>query len=59
MLDGAPVTAVDLVLRPNAREARRTVDLLEIWGGELVFEDLPVMNAEKIRPRPKTGEGGK
>jgi hypothetical protein len=35
--------AVDVVLRPSAQAARRTVELVEIWDGDpLVFEDVPV-----------------
>ena len=31
-----------LILRPNSDRAMRNVDFDEIWGEEIVFEDLPV-----------------
>ena len=40
--DGPPVTSCDLILRSNQEVARRTVDLFEIWDGELVYENVPV-----------------
>jgi hypothetical protein len=40
--EGPDVNSVDLILRSSRRVARRTVDLFEIWEGELVFEDVPV-----------------
>lgn len=36
---GLSTRAVDLVLRPSAAAARRTVGVMEIYGGELVYED--------------------
>lgn len=43
-LEGLPdeVNAVTVVLRASKEAARRTIDLTEIWDGELVFEDVPV-----------------
>lgn len=37
------VQRVDLILRPNERRARRTLELTEIWNEELTFESVPVM----------------
>jgi hypothetical protein len=36
------VAKVDVILRSSEKVARGTVDLYEIWKGELVFPDLPV-----------------
>lgn len=36
---------VDIVLRSSEKVARGTVDLFEIWDGELVYEDVPVAGA--------------
>lgn len=33
---------VELVLRPSPEAARRTVNVVRIWDGELVFENVPV-----------------
>jgi hypothetical protein len=43
-LDGFPswVGSVDLVLRTNPRAAEATVDITEVWDGEIVIEDVPL-----------------
>jgi hypothetical protein len=42
-----PGETVDIVLRTNIDAARRTVDLYEVWNGELVYEDVPVSSGEE------------
>ncbi|MBN1342086.1 MAG: hypothetical protein JXQ73_05365 [Phycisphaerae bacterium] len=32
----------DVIIKSSQDEARRTVDIFEIWDGELVYEDVPV-----------------
>ncbi len=34
---------VDVILRPNPALAERTVDVTEIWGEDIVIEDVPVV----------------
>jgi hypothetical protein len=43
-LDGFPswVGSVDLVLRTNPRVAEATVEITEVWDGEIVLEDVPL-----------------
>jgi hypothetical protein len=41
-LEGFDAETVDVVLRTKAEAARRTVDIIRIWDGELLFEDFPV-----------------
>jgi hypothetical protein len=36
------VTHVDLILRPSPAAAARTIDVEEIWNGEVVFKDVRV-----------------
>jgi hypothetical protein len=46
---------VDIVLRSSEKVARGTVDLFEIWDGELVYEDVPVAGAmTATAPAPST-----
>jgi hypothetical protein len=33
---------IDVILRPAPDEAERSIDLFEIWGNEIVFEDVLV-----------------
>jgi hypothetical protein len=33
---------IDVILRPAPDEAERSIDLFEIWGEEIVFEDVLV-----------------
>ncbi|MCH7945778.1 MAG: AMP-binding protein, partial [Armatimonadetes bacterium] len=40
--DGAQVSSCDLVFRASKDVARGTVDLFEIWDGELVYENISV-----------------
>lgn len=37
-----PFTKLDLIFRSSEKVARETVDLQEIWAGELVYPDVPV-----------------
>jgi hypothetical protein len=37
-----PPDRVDVILRPNRKRAAETVDLLEIWGGEVTIRGVPV-----------------
>ena len=39
--------AVDLVFRSSEAAARKTVDLVEIWKGEVVIENVPVVDKRK------------
>lgn len=46
VLDGytsKPLTAekVDLIFRTSVEAAKRSLDLYEVWGGEIVFPDMP------------------
>ena len=41
-LDAGKAGRVDVILRSSEQVARRTVDLYEIWKGELVYHDVPV-----------------
>lgn len=38
----ADVENVKVILRPNPADARETVDMFKIWGGELILENVPV-----------------
>jgi hypothetical protein len=42
VLDKPPPLFVDVILRSSEDAARATVDLSEIWKGELVLKDVPV-----------------
>jgi hypothetical protein len=51
-LSGFTANRVDVILRPSIAAAARTIDLREIWDGEVVIPDAPVkwpksMNAPK------------
>ena len=37
-------SSVDIVLLPNVEKAKRTLDITEIWGEEIVYEDVPIMD---------------
>jgi hypothetical protein len=44
---------VDIVLKPSIEEAVSTMDLTEIWGGEVVLKDVPVRTRPPVtRPAP-------
>ena len=43
--EDAPPTSCDIILRSSAKVARRTVDLFEIWEGELVYQNVPIRDA--------------
>ncbi len=58
----ADVTHVDIVLTPDPKLARESVDLTEIWGKPIRFEHVPVVSeigvaaahpAEDVRPDPQ------
>jgi hypothetical protein len=36
------VERVDIVLRPSVKVALNTIDILEMWDGEVMFQDVPV-----------------
>ena len=40
--DVLDLSAVDVVLRPNVKVGARDVDVVTIWGEEVVFEDVAV-----------------
>ncbi len=40
--DGPALDSCDVILRSSKEVARRSIDLFEIWEGELVYEDVPV-----------------
>jgi hypothetical protein len=37
-----PLESVDVILRSSPDTARSTVDIFEIWQGELIFQDVDV-----------------
>lgn len=39
---GIEARAVDVILRPSVAKAVRTVDIVEIWGEDVVIKDVPV-----------------
>ncbi|HEX2973947.1 MAG TPA: hypothetical protein VHP11_16565 [Tepidisphaeraceae bacterium] len=47
----AELQTLDLILRPSIEAAENTVDLMEIWGEEIVLKDLPILRPPP-RPRP-------
>ena len=49
-----PAEVVDVRLRSNGRRARDTVDLYEIWAGELLFKDVPVVRLSQDQPFAET-----
>jgi hypothetical protein len=38
---------VDVIFRPSEKVARETIDLLEMWGEEVVIKDVPVAKAPR------------
>jgi hypothetical protein len=46
---------VDIILRTNAAAAAATVDVSEVWGGEVVFPDIRIIEkvAADFQARPK------
>jgi len=38
----------DLVLRASPTAAERTIDIFEVWDGEIIIEDVPIRAAESI-----------
>ncbi len=42
----APAETVDLVFRTNPKAARLTVDVEEVWNGELVIRAVPVRDGQ-------------
>lgn len=45
-----------LRLQPSREAATDSVDMYEIWGGELVFENVPIKTSGSVRIRPKLVE---
>jgi hypothetical protein len=43
----ADSSTIDLILRPDEKAARRTVDLVRIWDGALEFKGVPVAAAKR------------
>ena len=50
----APFTSCDVILRSSDEVARESVDLFEIWAGELVYKDVPATK-EGTFPNPWMG----
>ena len=40
--DIPPAESCTVILRSNEKGARRTVDMFDIWDGELVYENIPI-----------------
>lgn len=49
-----PFDKCDIILRSSPRSARRTIDLYEIWSGELVYKDVPVTAGPYATSQPTT-----
>ena len=41
---------VDIILRSSERVGRRTIDLFDIWKGEIVIKDVPVNRLKIVEP---------
>jgi hypothetical protein len=50
-----PDSRFDLILRTSKQVAMETVDLFEIWRGELVYPDLRVEKTGPLQSQPATG----
>lgn len=50
---GFDASLADVILRPDIDTALNTVDVTEIWDGEIIFKDIPVQ-----RPGAATRPGG-
>ena len=44
--EGPTAEHIDLVLRASSDVARQSVELFEIWGGELILEDISVLSQD-------------
>ena len=58
------IDRVDVILRPDAETAERTVHLTDFWDGEVTFNDVPVMRdpqheASRERTRARRREAAK
>jgi hypothetical protein len=42
MLKETPPKTIDVIFRPDAGYAARTIDIFDIWDGEIIFHDIPV-----------------
>lgn len=42
-LESEPPAIVNVILKPNPKLAARTIDILEIWDGQLEFKNVPVI----------------
>jgi hypothetical protein len=47
-----PPLSVDLIFRSSEKLARGSVDQFEIWNGELLLKDVPVISP--LRDKPAT-----
>ena len=45
-----PPKVVDVYFKPNPDYAIGTVDIFEMWGGEMVFRNVPIMHEPTTRP---------
>jgi len=59
LLDYKKPPRVDLMLRSSKEAAMRTVDMWEIWGGELRFEDVLGRKTVQAVVGPPTGGADK
>ena len=48
-----PFTQCDLILRSSEKVARETLDMQEIWDGELIYENLPVSLGPHAATQPQ------
>jgi hypothetical protein len=46
----APPATIDIVLRTSEKAARRSIGQYEIWEGELVFPNIPVISPLRDKP---------
>ena len=51
---GLAAGSVDVLFVPDVGAAKRTTDVFEIWGGEIVKRDVPVKYATPPTRRPAT-----
>ena len=49
-------TSCDIILRSSEKVAKETVDLFEIWQGELVYRDVPVKLGPYATTQPATSQ---
>jgi predicted RNA-binding Zn-ribbon protein involved in translation (DUF1610 family) len=49
------LSTIDVILRSNPSLVENTLGVERVWGGELVFEDIPMVNAASPPPPPPSG----